>query len=268
MVNADALTFTCLLPVCADDDADHCREALDSIAAATLAPDALIICQDGPLPGGLEQVVAACGARRVVNPGPRGLHHNLNHAIASVRTSWICRADADDLNLPRRFETQVRFLAENSDVDVLGAGLIEFWPDGRTREKPMPMGHEAIIRRARYRNPINHMTAFVRTQALRAVGGYPDIPMKEDYGLWLTMIAHGYRLANLDEPLVRARLGADFYRRRSGARHLASEYALFKLKRNMADIGPAVAAAAFIARAGALASATTARAVYETVLRR
>jgi glycosyltransferase involved in cell wall biosynthesis len=272
MVNAEAFAFTCLLPVCARDDPNHFREALLSIADASLPPRELILCQDGPLPEALERVVVshgeARGARRLINTGPPGLHHNLNRALAMVSTPWLCRADADDVNLPLRFEAQVRFLKENLDIDVLGAGLEEFWPDGRTRAKIMPQSHDAIVRWARFRNPINHMTAFVRVEAMQDCGGYPDIPLKEDYGLWLTMMGKGYRFANLAAPLVRARLGADFYRRRSGVRHLASEISLFRLKRKMLGMGPMIAAGALIARAGALASKTTARAVYETMLRR
>jgi len=269
---ASAWDFTCLLPVCATDDSDHFHEAMESIAKATLAPTHILICEDGPLPADLERAVASraqtLGARRMLNPGPRGLHHNLNQAMAAVRTPWICRADADDVNLPLRFETQVRFLAAHPDVDAVGSDIVEFWPDGRERRKAMAASHAQIVRRARWRNPINHMTAFARTDAILACGGYPDIAMKEDYGLWLRMIARGYRLANLEDVLVRARLGPDFYRRRSGLAHIASEYALFRLKGDTPGIGGAAAALAFVARAGVLATGTTARAVYETALRR
>ncbi len=134
-------------------------------------------------------------------------------------------------NLPERFEAQIRFLQSRPDIAAVGSALVEFWPDGRTRVKSMPLEDEEIVRWARYRNPINHMTAFFLTDAFFDCGGYPDIPMKEDYGLWLRMIARGHRLANLAEPLVRARLGASFYRRRSGLRNIASEYALFRIKR-------------------------------------
>ncbi|MGI9170119.1 MAG: glycosyltransferase, partial [Caulobacteraceae bacterium] len=201
--------FTCLVPVHAGDDADHFAIALESIFANTLAPARVLICEDGPLPAPLREVARRAlgrGAWRLSNPGPRGLHHALNHALGEVRTPWVCRADADDVNLPTRFEAQVNFLARHPEVDALGTGIVEFWPDRRERRKAMALTHEAIARRARYRNPINHMTAFFRTGAALACGGYPAIPLKEDYGLWLAMIGAGYRLANLEAPLVRARL--------------------------------------------------------------
>lgn len=270
-LNAAARAFTCLLPVHAGDDAGHFEAAVESVLRNTLAPAEILICQDGRLPPPLERAVDRTlgrGARLAPNPGPRGLHHNLNHAMKEVRTPWVCRADADDVNLPARFEIQMGFLARHPEVAALGAGIVEFWPDGRTRRKSMALTHEAIARRARYRNPINHMTAFFRADAFFACGGYPAIALKEDYGLWLKMIERGYRLANLDEALVHARLGEDFHERRSGPHNLASEYALFKLKRKMPGIGGPAAAAAFFARSSALAFATSGRWAYEGLLRR
>ncbi len=265
------LAFTCVVPVHAGDDPAYFEQAMTSIARSTLRPAAVLIAQDGELPEASARVVRACqtaGADLTRNPGSKGLHHNLNHAISRVRTPWIARADADDINLPRRFERQALAVRRNPDLAVLGAGLTEFWPDDRRREKPMPASHEAIVRRAAWRSPINHNTAFVRLDAFNDCGGYPVLDQKEDYGLWLTMIARGYRLANLDEPLVEARLGRDFYERRAGRRNLASELGIYRIKRRVAEIGAARAGLALIGRVAALTASGPARLVYEGLLRR
>ena len=268
---ADGLAFTCLVPVHGSDDPGHFTQAMDSVARSRTRPAEVLIAQDGDLPDGLSAEVAACvaaGARLTRNTGARGLHHNLNHALAEVRTPWIARADADDINLPNRFTLQSRFLTEHRDIAVLGGGIVEFWPDGREREKRMPPSHDAIVRRARWRNPINHMTAFIRLDAVRDCGGYPNLVQKEDYALWLTMIGRGYRFANLSAPLVRARLGADFHRRRAGRRNLETEQGIYRIKREVPSIGPARAWIAMAARAGILAGAGPTRLVYERILRR
>ena len=263
--------FTCLVPVHGGDNADHFVAAMESIAASSVAPAEILICQDGDLPESLEDAVHTYarrrGARRVSNPGPKGLHHNLNRAMGDVRTPYVARADADDINLPGRFEAQVGFVREHPNVAALGGAIIEVRPDGRGRRKAMPLTHDDILRYARWRNPINHMTAFFRTEAFLDCGGYPDIPMKEDYALWLTMIGRGLRLANLGDDLVRARLGETFYERRSGLRNFSSEYALYRLKRQIPRMGVA-AAIALLARPGALAFAGSTRLIYERILRR
>ena len=264
------VAFTCLVPVHAGDDAEHFAEAMRGIARSTLRPTEVQIAQDGDLPAPLAAEVERCvaaGARLTRNPGPKGLHHNLNHALAGVGTPWLGRADADDINVPHRFALQARFLEENPQIDVLGGGIVEFWPDGRTREKAMPLTHEAIVRRARWRNPINHMTAFMRRDAVLACGGYPILDQKEDYALWLTMIGRGNLFANLAVPLVRARLGGDFHERRSGRRNLASELGLYRIKRTTPRIGFGYAVLSTAARMAILTSVGPARFVYERVLR-
>ena len=184
------------------------------------------------------------------------------------QTPLACRADADDINLPRRFEAQARFLAAHPDIAVVGAAIEELAPDGRRRRKALPLTHDQLVRFAAWRNPINHMTAFFRVDAVRAAGGYPPIPLKEDYALWLRMIASGQRLANLPEILVQARLGEDFHRRRAGPGHLAAERALHEVRREVRQIGPATATAALTLRAAALAMQAPARLIYAAALRR
>ena len=257
------MKFTCLLPVHDGDDADLFRQAHASILANTLLPTRILICQDGVLPPLLQRAVAETGESIVENPGRKGLHHNLNHALARVATPWICRADADDINLPNRFTRQITFLADHPEVSVLGGAIEEVSPGCASHFKSMPLTHAAISARARWRNPVNHMTAFVRTQPLRDAGGYPAIPCKEDYGLWLAMLARGHRFANLPDVLVRARLGAGFHDRRAGLHNLASEFALYRLQPRSPG-----AALVHLARAAALASRTIARGAYLGVLRR
>jgi hypothetical protein len=257
------MRFTCLLPVHAADDVAVFVRAFASVAANRLQPSAILVCQDGVLPQALAQAVARTAAAVTVNPGPKGLQHNLNNALARVDTPLVCRADADDVNLPYRFERQIAFLAANPDIDVLGGAIAEVSPDGRRHVKPMPLTHAAIAGRARWRNPINHMTAFMRTDAVRAAGGYPDIPHKEDYALWLAMLARGARFANLPDVLVEAHIGRDFHARRSGLRNLASEHALYRLRRATPS-----AALVHAARALALTTRLGTGAVYRGVLRR
>ncbi len=260
------VAFTCVVPVWAGDDPDAFTAAMRSLAASTVRPDAFVIAQDGPLPAPLlaavERAAETCKARRVVNAGPSGLQHNLNNAMTAVETAYVARFDADDLNLPDRFAAQVAFAGAHPEVAAFGGAILEFAPNGRTRLRTTPTTHEAIVRRAVWRNPINHMTAFFRRDAFLAAGGYPDISRKEDYGLWLAMLARGARLANLPRVLVHARLGEDFHRRRAGLGNLASERALHGLKRAVPGLDPRASALALVARSAALALPGPARLAY------
>jgi glycosyltransferase involved in cell wall biosynthesis len=266
-----ALEFSCLLPVYAADDPALFAQAAHSIERSTLRPAETLICQDGAVPATLaaevERLSGAGRFRVVVNPGPRGLHHNLNHAARSVRTAWIARMDADDINLEERFAAQAAVLAARPQIDVLGGAILEVAADGRQQRRLAPLEHAAIVRRARWRNPMNHMTVMMRLERFLEAGGYPDIPCKEDYGLWLALIARGAVFANLPEDLVRVRLGASFEARRAGLQNLTSEYALWRLRRRLPGLGGPQAALACAVRSGALASRRGAQVLYRRVLR-
>jgi glycosyltransferase involved in cell wall biosynthesis len=265
------IDVTCLLPVYGGDEAAAFTAALTSVADAPSRPGEIFICVDGELGEELGAAVQAgaalAGARLVANPGPRGLHHNLNHAAERVRTPWIARMDADDVSLPDRFLRQMRRLGEDPRIDVLGGAIREWAPGGAARRRIVPTTAAAILRWSLWRSPMNHQTVIMRTDLFRACGGYPDIPGKEDYGLWLKMLAAGGRLANLPEDLVDASLGEGFYGRRTGLKNLKSEWALWRLKRNVPGMSASASALAMIARAAALSASGPARLIYEHLLR-
>ncbi|HEY2048166.1 MAG TPA: glycosyltransferase [Caulobacteraceae bacterium] len=262
--------FTCLLPVWKRDEPELFLQAARSVAESTLPPDEILICQDGGLPsalGGVVDGLLRCPRYRlIVNQGPPGLHHNLNQAARTVRTPWIARMDADDLNRPERFAAQVAFLDAHPRVDVVGGSIIEITNDGSRRRRVTPLTHSDIERRARWRSPMNHMTVFMRRQTFLAAGGYPDVPRKEDYALWLRMLAIGAMFANLPDDLVDVRLGPDFARRRAGLDSARSEYRLYSLRRRLKP-DSLLDAAVFLARAAALSSSGPAALLYRTVLR-
>jgi len=247
----EGLQFTVMLPVWRKDDPALLSRALESIFRNSLQPAEVLVCQDGPIPDALSEIINRWPVRVTMNHGRPGLHHNLNAALSMVRSPWIARADADDINHPDRFRLQVAAVADGT-IDVLGSGIEEIDTGGRSRRKPMPTGHHEILRMARTRNPINHNTAFVRTAALRAVGGYPDIWRREDYGLWLTMLASGYRFGNVPDALVEMNLGETFYQRRSGWKSFGAELALSRLRARLPGVSVLEAWSISLIRAAAL----------------
>jgi len=265
------LNFTCLLPIYRGDNAANFAAAAASLARSTVPPTDTLICQDGDLSPDLQQRVEdwakQLNARVVRNQSGPGLHHNLNHAANYVRTPWMARFDADDLNMPHRFELQIAHLRARPQITVLGGNIIEFWPDGKEQRRTVPEAHAEILKLARWRSPMNHMTTLFRTDLFLACGGYPNIPRKEDYGLWLAMINAGGVFENMNQDLVRARLGSDFYRRRTGWRNVSSEWKLYRIKRKTRGIGNPIAAAAFIARSAALTLSSSAKVIYRAALR-
>lgn len=224
--------FTVLLAVHAGADPRLFARALESVERSTLRPEAWLVVADGPLTGALDaelQGREARGALRVLRlPRNVGLAGALNAGLREVRTEWVARADADDVNLPERFALQAAAVrARHGAVDVLGGAILEVEADGSpVAVRAVPATPEAIARRLPARNPFNHMTVAYRAEVVRRAGGYPEVHLREDYALWGSLLARGARCENLEAILVHASGGRSMYGRRGGLACARAEWAL------------------------------------------
>jgi glycosyltransferase involved in cell wall biosynthesis len=225
--------FSVLLPVWAGDRPDHLAEAFRStVDAQTRRPDEVVIVRDGPVRA---ELAAALAELADTSPVPVklveldrnvGLGMALDAGLANCAHDVVARMDADDISLPNRFEVQLPII--EAGADIVGSGLLEFGEHGAdvVGSRTPPTRPEDIRERARFADPFNHPTVVYRRAKVRAVGGYTDFALMEDYLLWAKMIVAGARVANVAEPLVQYRVGAGAYARRGGRRQLRAELAL------------------------------------------
>ena len=140
--------------------------------------------------------------------------------------------DTDDICLPDRFEKQMAFIKENSDIAVLGGQIEEFdesmqFPTGK---RLVPTEYNTICQKSLSMNPFNHMTVGYKKSVILEVGGYQHHLFMEDYNLWLRIIAKGYLVRNLPDVLVNVRAGYAMLGRRKGLDYIKSEWQLSQLK--------------------------------------
>ncbi|MDX2358626.1 glycosyltransferase [Dietzia sp. PP-33] len=203
----------------------HLRASLASIHSQTVEPADIVVVEDGPLPAALRAVLdSSPDLRRFSLPRNLGASAASQRGLEEVRTRWLARQDADDISLPHRFERQLD-RARALEVDVLGAAVLEFDTDPEEPRalRALPTTHETIRRYARINNPVNNPTLLARTDAIRAVGGYRNVPYQEDYDLMIRLLGAGYRFYNLPEPLAKFRVTDEQFTRRKSRELTASE---------------------------------------------
>lgn len=206
-------------------------QCLASLAAQTRQPDQTVIVVDGPVPESLLlqlkdfKVKQTQAVELVELKENRGLIHALNTGLQHCRGEWLIRMDADDIALPHRLELQLTTIESNPDLDVLGSAMLEFEDDPRNpvRLKPVLQSHDEIRAGLPLRNPINHPTACIRRASLDAIGGYPSLPLLEDYYLWSQLLVNGAKFQNLPEPLHLFRFDDATLGRRAGAGNFRNE---------------------------------------------
>lgn len=223
--------FSVLMSVYHKDDPVYFHEALASLAPQLPYVDEVVLVKDGPLGPALEAALEAYRTRLPLRtlalPHNAGLARALNAGLSHCRSDWVFRFDADDLCLPDRAALQSERIRKDL-LDIVGGQIEECDPATQavTGRRLVPCGAHEIRSYLRRRNPFNHMTVCYRRAFIRAIGGYPDIPFKEDYALWAKAIASGARVANLPQVLVRARAGGELVARRGGLAYARSEIAL------------------------------------------
>jgi glycosyltransferase involved in cell wall biosynthesis len=226
--------FALLLPVWDGDRPEYVRRAFRSaVDDQTVRPDQVIVVRDGPVGPDLESTLADLRRTSLVPVTIVALEENVGLGPAlneGIKASWfdvIARMDADDIAMPHRFERQLPLMR---NADIVGGGLLEFGADtDDIIGKRTPPTSDAQIREyARRHDPFNHPTVVYRRNAVLDAGGYGDLPLMEDYSLFVRMLENGARAANIAEPLVLYRVGAsaESFKRRGGLDLLRSELRL------------------------------------------
>ena len=222
------MKYSVLMSVYKNDSPEFLQIALESIyEKQTRKPDEIVVVFDGPLTEELYAVLNrfAEGKEGIVFYYPQEINRGLGEAlrIGSEKCTgdYIFRMDSDDVSDPVRFEKQIAYMEAHPEIDALGTDIAEFnvSPDEpNMRKRVCPAEHDAIVQMGKKRNPMNHVTACMKREALEKCGGYETLLLLEDYYLWLKMIAAGCRLANLNESLVYVRVGNGFDSKR-GSKH-------------------------------------------------
>jgi len=223
-----------LMSVYHNEQPGFLNTALKSLAEQTVSPSEIVLVRDGELTRDLDHVID--GYRDSLNltvvslPTNSGLATALNFGLQHCTQPWIMRFDTDDFCLPNRVALQMAVI-ETQDYDLIGGQVAEFDTDPLHphQSRTLPLQQDHIVKFSRRRNPFNHMAVCFRKSFAENAGGYPEVPLMEDYALWLKMIAAGARTMNQPETLVHARVGHGMIERRGGRKYLRSEWQLQRL---------------------------------------
>jgi glycosyltransferase involved in cell wall biosynthesis len=222
--------FSVLMPVYAGDHPEYFKAALESVFTQSRLADEVVVVKDGPLTDDLESVLKTFESfplKVISRPVNGGLSAALNTGLNACQYEYIARMDADDVALPHRFERQMQYLEKHPQIGILGSWIAEY-DEALSKGfglRKVPETHPEIIRYARWRCPFNHMTVIYKREAVLACGGYENFgAVGDDYVLWVRFIQQGYQTANIQEVLVNARAGSQFFdKRRRGWRYFKQE---------------------------------------------
>ena len=135
-----------------------------------------------------------------------GLGCSLQKGVEAARGRFIARMDADDISLPDRFEKQLNYLINHSEIKILGSGLLlidengkvvtqmQFLSAGSLLKWNMLLGNGIIV---------SHPSVMMERGFIISLGGYSSLRAAQDFDLWTrTFWMDPFPIANLEDCLL------------------------------------------------------------------
>lgn len=181
------------------------RETIESVLHQTIPDLELIIINDGSSDRTLEVVSEIEDPRlRVFSYPNAGQAASRNLGLSQARGDYISFIDADDLWTPDKLEAQFNALQANPDAAV-AYSWTDWIDESGNFLRPASRGtHSGDVLAILLLNDFigSGSNALIRTEALRAVGGFDEsLPPAEDWDLWLRL-ARRYCFVAVPQPHV------------------------------------------------------------------
>lgn len=139
-----------------------------------------------------------------------GLIASLNKSLEYVNGEYFARMDADDYSTPNRISTQLQFILENKDFDLVSSGYNYFKKDGIKNEYEAPIAktNNALLFLSIFSPPLNHASVFGKSSLIKS-GKYiynAEYPYAEDFEIFSRLVWNGCKITTLPNSLYWIRL--------------------------------------------------------------
>ena len=249
--------FSILVSIYHKELPEHFNACMESIwDHQTLKPSEIILVEDGPLTHELDLVIWEWKEKLGEVLKITKLTQNVgtgkakNIGLEQCTYEIVCIVDTDDISVTDRFEKQINELMLDPELVILGGQITEFIEDidSPSGMRRVPLKNFELCNYAKRQSPFNNMTIASRKTKIIEVGGYQHHLWMEDYNLFLRVIARGYKIQNLPDVLVYARIDNGMHARRKGYEYIKSEKQLLNLKKELKLQSPIHANMLFLIR--------------------
>lgn len=227
------LKYSVLMSIYKKENPEYFLNSVESMLNQTVPPDEIVIVKDGPLTDELEKTVGLLKDNKIIKfvelKENSGLGKALETGLHYCSNEIVARMDSDDISAADRCEKQLEYFEKYPDLGMIGTSISEFTtnPEEIVSYKRVPEDDKKIKKYMKSRNPFNHMTVMFKKSEVIKAGNYKHWDLNEDYYLWLRMLQNNNKFANIDEPLVNARINADTFMRRGGWSYFITQKKLF-----------------------------------------
>ncbi len=198
--------LTVVMPVC--NAMPFLKPAVESILAQSFRDFEFLIVYDESTDETKDYLDSLSDPRiRTIYQGRGGLETALNTGIIQAKHEWIARMDADDVALPKRLETQVKFLERNPHYSLISCACGYIGQNGRRLKATHA---PKLVFPPIYQPMIDPMIAdqgmLFRRDAVLKVGGYRIVGPAEGLDLLLRLDEADYLMTSIPDVLMLVRV--------------------------------------------------------------
>ncbi len=185
----------------------YLRESIDSILNQTFKDFELLIINDGSTDNSVDIINSYNDPRiRFLNNSKNeGLVYTRNRGIDEASGEYFAILDCDDIAPLNRLELQYDFMESKRSYAMCGGHSIYINSKGEPTGYKLTLPLENLNAHMLFLNVFVNSTLMIRTSVIKELGGYKNYAPAEDFELSLR-IAEKYKVANLDEVLVKYRI--------------------------------------------------------------
>ena len=182
----------------------YIREAVDSALNQTYKDFEIIVIDDGSkdsTPNILETYGSKIKWKSQENKGQASA---INEGIKMAKGEYIAYLDADDVCLPERFENQVKYLDEHSNVGLVYSDSYQINENGKIQRIMKSRPHDNFV--LLQNNYIPRIAVMHKRECLNGVGLFDEsITGSDDWDMWIK-ISEKFKMGYIGKPLVKYRV--------------------------------------------------------------
>lgn len=208
-----------VMPVC--NNKKYLGEAIESILNQSYENIELLLLDDGSNDGSLcimESYALSDKRIRIISRSNKGVSCSICELLDYASGDYIARMDGDDVSYKNRIETQLKFMKDNSKIDLIGSYIDVEITDYKNEddrllcEKIFNFKFEDgdIAIKILNGNKICHGTFFGKIKLFKDICYSKDFRRTEDIDFILRAIKQGNKLGIIDKKLYLNRVNSKF----------------------------------------------------------
>lgn len=183
-------------------------ECVESIKNQSFQDYEHIIVDDGSTDSGLDFINNQNYPHiRIINAGRVGRAKVLNIGLENSNGKYIAILDADDIAMPERLISQLQYLEQMPNIDLVCSSIILINESSHVEgESSVPNEHIDLKNRLLSLNPFAHSSVMYRKEIAQNAGAYNEKCLKSiDFNFYLDLIAVGAKFYGMQENLTKLR---------------------------------------------------------------